>query len=126
MRLNEIAAEIHRWMCEDDRFGYSWEERYGAVWETWMIDGTLSSMRFGISLWNFVGGKDATWSSSNAGCMYFHIDIAGPLGCVYGRIDSRIVTLVDGLLRHCQTEVIAHSIIHSIIGAHRVTACIID
>lgn len=39
MRLNEIAAEIHRRMCEDDRFGYSWEERYGAVWETWTIDG---------------------------------------------------------------------------------------
>jgi len=38
MRLNEIAAEIHRRMCEDDRFGYSWEERYGAVWETWTID----------------------------------------------------------------------------------------
>lgn len=39
MRLNEIAAEIHRRMCEDDRFGYSWEERYGAIWETWEIDG---------------------------------------------------------------------------------------
>lgn len=39
MRLNEIAAEIHRRMCEDDRFGYSWEERYGAVWEAWTIDG---------------------------------------------------------------------------------------
>lgn len=39
MRLNEIAAEVHRRMCEDDRFGYSWEERYGAIWETWTIDG---------------------------------------------------------------------------------------
>lgn len=41
MRLNEIAAEIHRRMCEDERFGYSWEERYGdsAQPEVWEIDG---------------------------------------------------------------------------------------
>lgn len=39
MRLNEIAAEIHRRMCEDERFGYSWEERYGFAPETWVIDG---------------------------------------------------------------------------------------
>jgi len=39
MRLNEVAAAIHRRMCEDDRFGYSWEERYGAEPETWEIGG---------------------------------------------------------------------------------------
>ena len=39
MKTNEIAAEIHRRMCEDDRFGYSWEERYGYKAETWVIDG---------------------------------------------------------------------------------------
>ena len=39
MRLNEVAAAIHRRMCEDDRFGYSWEERYGALPEVWEIDG---------------------------------------------------------------------------------------
>ena len=27
MRVNEIAAQIHRKMCNDERFGYSWEER---------------------------------------------------------------------------------------------------
>ncbi|MBQ9002343.1 MAG: hypothetical protein IJ087_10860 [Eggerthellaceae bacterium] len=47
MRLNEIAAEIHRRMCEDDRFGYSWEERYGATWETWEIDGKSYRIRIG-------------------------------------------------------------------------------
>ena len=47
MRVNEIAAEIHRRMCEDDRFGYSWEERYGAVWETWTIDGKDYRIRVG-------------------------------------------------------------------------------
>ena len=39
MKVNEIAAYIHKRMCEDDRFGYSWEERHGAIYETWMIDG---------------------------------------------------------------------------------------
>jgi len=39
MRVSEIAAYIHRRMCEDNRFGYSWEERYGAFPETWVIDG---------------------------------------------------------------------------------------
>ena len=39
MTLNEIAAAIHARMCNDDRFGYSWEERWGATWETWTIDG---------------------------------------------------------------------------------------
>lgn len=39
MEVNEIAAYIHKRMCEDDRFGYSWEERYGATREIWSIDG---------------------------------------------------------------------------------------
>lgn len=47
MRLNEIAAAIHKRMCEDDRFGYSWEERYGAIWETWTIDGKNYRIKVG-------------------------------------------------------------------------------
>ena len=39
MELNEIAAAIHRRMCEDPRFGYSWEERYGAIPKVWEIGG---------------------------------------------------------------------------------------
>ena len=39
MKLNEVAAAIHRRMCEDDRFGYSWEERYGALPEVWEVGG---------------------------------------------------------------------------------------
>ena len=31
MRLNEVAADIHRDMVDDDRNGYSWEERHGHV-----------------------------------------------------------------------------------------------
>ena len=47
MRVNEIAATIHRRMCEDNRFGYSWEERYGANPETWTIGGKKYQVRVG-------------------------------------------------------------------------------
>lgn len=47
MRINEIAAYTHKRMCEDNRFGYSWEERYGAKEETWRIDGKDYSIRVG-------------------------------------------------------------------------------
>lgn len=39
MRINEIAVEIHKRMCEDSRFGYSWEERWGYYWNVWTIGG---------------------------------------------------------------------------------------
>lgn len=47
MRVNEIAAAIHKRMCEDSRFGYSWEERYGAFPETWVIDGKPYEIKVG-------------------------------------------------------------------------------
>ena len=39
MRCNEIAAAIHKRMCEDDRFGYDWDERWGYYWNVWNIGG---------------------------------------------------------------------------------------
>ena len=39
MRINEIAAAIHKRMCEDSRFGYSWDERWGYYWNVWNIGG---------------------------------------------------------------------------------------
>lgn len=47
MRANERAAYIHKRMCEDPRFGYSWEERYGSVSETWTIGGKKYQVRVG-------------------------------------------------------------------------------
>ena len=60
MKINEIAAEIHRLMCEDSRFGYSQGERWGANSETWTIDGKDYSIKVGdydcssscIAAWN--------------------------------------------------------------------------
>lgn len=38
--IADIAAQIHANMCNDDRFGYDWDERYGGPQiVTWRIDG---------------------------------------------------------------------------------------
>lgn len=47
MRINEIAAYIHRRMVSDNRFGYSWEERWGHTTETWKIDGKDYTIKVG-------------------------------------------------------------------------------
>ena len=47
LRLNEVAAAIHRRMVDDDRFGYSWEERYGAIPETWDVMGKSVTVNVG-------------------------------------------------------------------------------
>lgn len=47
IKLNDLAADIHKRMVEDDRFGYSWEERYGAKNETWDVGGIPIDVRVG-------------------------------------------------------------------------------
>lgn len=47
LRLNEVAAAIHKRMVDDDRFGYSWEERYGASPETWDVLGKRVTINIG-------------------------------------------------------------------------------
>ena len=79
MRLNEIAAEIHRRMCEDDRFGYSWEERYGAIWETWEIGGKSYRIKVGdhdcssstITAWS-VALQHTPWEGALSGANTTH------------------------------------------------------
>ena len=39
MKINEIAAEIHKRMCNDSRFGYSWDERWGYYYNVFTIGG---------------------------------------------------------------------------------------
>lgn len=58
MRVNEIAAYIHKRMCDDDRFGYSWEERYGYSHEVWTVDGQDYAI--------YVGDYDCSSSSITA------------------------------------------------------------
>ena len=47
VKLNILAADIHRRMVEDDRFGYSWAERYGSTPETWDVDGVPITINVG-------------------------------------------------------------------------------
>lgn len=42
-----LAADIHKRMADDNRFGYSWAERYGAFKETWRIDGKTIVIKVG-------------------------------------------------------------------------------
>lgn len=45
----EVAAKIHQRMCDDDKFGYSWDERYGADTDkvTWVIEGRSYTLNRG-------------------------------------------------------------------------------
>ena len=47
VKLNVLAADIHKRMVEDDRFGYSWAERYGAAAEEWTVDGIKVQIKVG-------------------------------------------------------------------------------
>lgn len=47
MDRGAIAAAIHRRMVEDDRFGYSWEERWGHEDERWTVGGLEFPMAVG-------------------------------------------------------------------------------
>ena len=45
----EVAAKIHQRMCDDDKFGYSWDERYGTNTDkvTWVIEGRSYTLNRG-------------------------------------------------------------------------------
>lgn len=50
----QIAAEIHRRMCENPGFGYSWEERWGFTEEVWEV--------YGLEFHVWVGDYDCSSS----------------------------------------------------------------
>lgn len=47
MNRGALAAAIHRRMAEDNRFGYSQEERWGALPETWTVNGVKVTINVG-------------------------------------------------------------------------------
>lgn len=47
VKRGQVAADIHKRMVQDERFGYSWEERYGAKEETWTVDGVTFKIKVG-------------------------------------------------------------------------------
>lgn len=47
IKRGQVAADIHKRMVNDNRFGYSWEERWGANKETWTVDGVTFPIKVG-------------------------------------------------------------------------------
>ena len=79
MTLNEIAAIIHRDMVDDDRNGYSWDERYGepGAWKELEIDGRTYRYQ--------LGDRDCSSSATEAWQLaLWHTRFAGVLdGATY-------------------------------------------
>ena len=47
IKRGQVAADIHKRMVQDERFGYSWAERWGANKETWTVDGVTFPIKVG-------------------------------------------------------------------------------
>ena len=89
-RVNKVAAQIHKRMCGDDRFGYSWEERHGASYETWKVDGK----DYTIS----VGDYDCSSSTIDAWKTALqHTKYRGALDAAVTTRNMRSVFLASGL-----------------------------
>lgn len=59
LTANILAADIHRRMVSDSRFGYSWAERYGATPETWDVDGC--SIRINVGDYDCSSSTITAW-----------------------------------------------------------------
>ena len=71
-KRNIIARDIHRRMVDDNRFGYSWGERWGANAEQWTVDGHTFSMPVGdydCSSSTIQAWKKALLGTKYAGCL---------------------------------------------------------
>ena len=70
MRKNQIAAATHARMCNDPRFGYSWEERWGHTPEKWTIGGSTFSMNVGD--YDCSSSTITAWRKALTGTKYAH------------------------------------------------------
>ena len=69
---NIIARDIHRRMVDDNRFGYSWAERWGAYNEQWTVDGhtfTMSVGDYDCSSSTIQAWRKALLGTKYAGCL---------------------------------------------------------
>lgn len=64
----QIAADIHKRMVEDERFGYSWQERYGAKQETWTVDGV--TFKIGVGDYDCSSSTITAWQKALTGTKY--------------------------------------------------------
>lgn len=66
----QLAADIHKLMVQDDRFGYSWEERWGAKSEKWTVDGVTFDMPIGD--YDCSSSSIQAWKKALTGTPYEH------------------------------------------------------
>lgn len=62
MNRGKIAADIHKKMCNDSRFGYSWAERYGATQERWTVGGV--SFDIGVGDYDCSSSTITAWKKA--------------------------------------------------------------
>lgn len=70
VRCDIVAADTHLRMVEDERFGYSWQERWGAVPEQWDVDGVTFEMSVGD--YDCSSSTITAWKKSLTGTPYEH------------------------------------------------------
>jgi hypothetical protein len=70
MRKNQIAAATHARMCNDERFGYSWEERWGNKAEQWTVGGVTFPMNVGD--YDCSSSTITAWRKALTGTKYAH------------------------------------------------------
>jgi len=64
----QVAADIHKRMVQDERFGYSWEERWGAKPEKWTVDGVTFSIDVGD--YDCASSSITAWTKALTGTKY--------------------------------------------------------
>jgi hypothetical protein len=67
----QIAADVHRRMVEDERFGYSWEERWGSKDEKWTVDGVSFTMSVGD--YDCSSSSITAWKKALTGTKYARV-----------------------------------------------------
>lgn len=65
---NIVARDIHKRMCNDASFGYSWSERWGATKETWNVDGR--KVKIGVGDYDCSSSTITAWKLALVGTKY--------------------------------------------------------
>ena len=90
IKRGQVAADIHKRMVQDERFGYSWEERYGANPETWTVDGV--TFKINVGDYDCSSSSITAWDKALTGTKY-----AGVLTKASTTRDMRRVFVNSGL-----------------------------
>ncbi len=101
IKRGQVAADIHKRMVQDERLGYSWEERWGAKSEKWTVDGVSFEMPVGD--YDCSSSTIQAWRKALTGTKYAHaLDDATYTG------NMRSVFVGSGLFEWKPISYIAH------------------